>query len=46
MLFLLKNHLYLPLLLTCAGVTLAYVIWWMMNSGDTDPGEPNARIGA
>jgi hypothetical protein len=35
----------MPVVLTAAAVTLAYVIWWVMNSGDIDPGEPNARIG-
>jgi hypothetical protein len=43
--YLLVNHLYLPVLLTFAAVTLAAVVWWMFNGGNIDPGEPNARIG-
>jgi hypothetical protein len=46
MIYLLNSHLYLPVLMSAGIFTVGGVIWWIMNSGDIDPGEPNARIGA
>jgi hypothetical protein len=45
MIYLLKAHLYLDVLFSACIVTAGRVIFWVMNSGDIDPGEPNASVG-
>ena len=41
---LLYMKMYLPVLLTCCIITVGYVVMWVLNGGDIDPGSPNARV--
>jgi len=36
--------MYLPVLITCAMITAAYVLLLISNGGGIDPGPPNARV--
>jgi len=37
-------HMYLPLLFSACIITAGFVIAWVMNGGNIDPGPPNARL--